>query len=238
MFGYHLCIFQQAIASIYNSIEKGKQAMRRDSFHQSTATLKPIAHTGISKIQADLVILKYVAQQLYMTLQQPDSLATTIEPLRYALEDCQQRKQRIVLYKSQELQRSHRLSFVGFVSGTQCALNPGLVDEVLRIDELMVAELVNVAGIFSYSSLEIRPGRWYNLVVFQSGETKAHVKSCHTHAYAVYQLAPQYYEWIRLHNGIMPGGLAQQELVLQSTKYYTFQQGQRHPDMYEITYGH
>lgn len=212
--------------------------MKRDGFHQSTATLNPIAHTGINKIDADLVIFKHIAQRLYMTLQQPDSSITTIEPLRYALEDCQQRKQRIVLYKPQELQRLHRLSFVGFVSGTQRALNPALVDEVARIDELMVAELVNVAGIFSYSSLEIRPGRWYNLVVFQSGETKAHVKSSHTHAYAAYQLAPQYYEWIRLHNGIMPGGLAQQELVLQSTKYYTFQQGQRHPDMYEITYGH
>jgi hypothetical protein len=211
--------------------------MRQNSLQQPTETLDPIVHAGISKTKSDLAILKYIAQQLYMTLQQPDSPAITTQPLRYALEDCQQRKLRIVLYKPQALLSPQRLAFVGFVSGTQPTLAPTLVDEVARIDELMVAELVNIASMFSYSSLEIRPGRWYNLVVFQNAETKTHVKSSHTHSYAAYELAPQYYEWIRLHNGIMPGGLIQQELALQSTKYYTFRQGQPHPDMHEITYG-
>ncbi len=210
--------------------------MHKDNNQHTTATLNSVISRGISKAKPDLVILKYLAQQLYITLQQPDSPAITTEPLRYSLEDCQQRKHRIVLYKPQELLLPHRLSFVGFVSGTQRVLNPNIVNEIERIDELMVTELVNISGIFSYSSLEIRTGRWYNLVVFHNAETKTHLKNCHTHSYAAYQLAPQYYEWIRLHNGIMPGGLAQQELLLQSTKYYTFREDQRHPDMYEITY--
>jgi|ERR1019366_2934925 hypothetical protein len=211
--------------------------MIQNSLQQPTATLDPIVHAGISKTKSDLAIFKYIAQQLYSTLQQPSAPAITTVPLRYALEDCQQRRLRTVLYKPQALLSLRRLSFVGFVSGIQPALNPALVDEVARIDESMVAELVNIAGMFSYSSLEIRPGRWYNLVVFQNAETKTHVKSSHIHAHAAYQLAPQYYEWIRLHNGIMPSGLVQQDLALQSTKYYTFRQGQQQPDMHEITYG-
>lgn len=211
--------------------------MNRINSQQTTATLDSVVPLSVNKLKPDLVILKYMAQQLYITLQQPDSQTTTTEPLLYALEDCHQRKQRISLYKPQELLLPHRLSFVGFVSGRQPALSSSILDEVARIDELMIAELVNIAGIFSYSSLEVRPDRWYNLVVFHDAETKTHLKNSYTHAYAAYQLAPQYYEWIRLHNGIMPDGLAQQKLLLQSTKYYTFLQGQHHPDMYEITYG-
>jgi hypothetical protein len=211
--------------------------MNKDSGQKTTATLDSAAALSVNKVKPDLVILKYMAQQLYITLQQPDSQGITAEPLLYSLEDCHQRKQRISLYKPQELLLSRRLSFVGFVSGRQSALCASILNEVERIDELMVAELVNIAGIFSYSSLEVRPGRWYNLVIFHDAETKVHLKNSHTHTYAAYQLAPQYYAWIRLHNGIMPDGLAQQELLLQSTKYYTFPEGQRHPDMHEITYG-
>jgi hypothetical protein len=210
---------------------------KKDSGQQTTATLDSVVALSVNKVKPDLVILKYMVQQLYITLQQPDSRDTTMEPLLYSLEDCHKRKQRISLYKPQALLHPCRLSFVGFVSGRQPALSASILNEVERIDELMVAELVNISGIFSYSSLEVRPGRWYNLVVFHDAETKVYLKNSHTHSYAAYQLAPQYYEWIRLHNGIMPGGLAQQELLLQSTKYYTFPEGQRHPDMYEITYG-
>ncbi len=210
--------------------------MHKDHSQQTTATLASAANININKVKPDLVVLKYLAQQLYITLQQPDSSAITTEPLRYSLEDCQQRKHRIVLYQPQELLSPHRLSFVGFVSGTQPALNPSITQEIERIDEHMIAELVNISGIFSYSSLEVRSGRWYNLVVFHDAETKAHLKKCPTHTHAAYQLAPQYYAWIRLHNGIMPDGLAHQELLLQSTKYYTFSQGQQQPHMYEVTY--
>ena len=42
------------------------------------------------------------------------------------------------------------------------------------------------------------------------------------------------YEWIRLHSGIMPGGLC--DLVLQKTKRYTFQMISLRPIVRELTY--
>ncbi len=98
-----------------------------------------------------------------------------------------------------------------------------------EVDRKLIAELIGTPGILSYSSLELHTGRWYNLVLFRDATTKEHIKSSKTHKYAAYQLAPRYYEWIRLHNGIMPQGLTQCDLVLQKTKLYTFQGPTIHP---------
>ncbi len=213
--------------------------MSETSSQQLTA-LDSVIGPAVNKVKADCVILTYMAHQLSLTLQQSDvamSPSTMMAPLFSSLQDCQQRTQRIAIYQPQELRVPQCLSFVGFVSGKQATASSFVCNEIERIDELMVAELVTVPGMFSYSSLEVRPGSWYNLVVFSTAETKTHLKKRQIHSYAAYQLAPHYYAWIRLHNGIMPTGLAQQELLVQSTKYYTFQEGKRHPDMYEITYG-
>jgi hypothetical protein len=195
---------------------------------------------AIKKIKLDGIILTSMAHQLSLTLHQSD-VATSPSPATVPwisfLQDCQKRTHRIAIYQPQELLVAQCLSFVGFVSGRRATANSFVGNEIQKIDELMVAELITIPGIFSYSSLEVRPGRWYNLVVFASAETKSHLKKSQAHSYAASQLAPHYYEWIRLHNGIMPTGLAQQELFVQSTKYYTFQEGKRHPDMYEISYG-
>jgi hypothetical protein len=211
-----------------------------ETSYPQLASRDSVIGPAINKVKPDCVVLTYMAHQLSHTLQQSDvaaSPATTVVPLFSSLQDCQKRTHRIAIYQPQELLVPQCLSFVGFVSGKQAAASSSVCNEIERIDELMVAELVSVPGMFSYSSLEVRPGRWYNLVVFASAETKTHLKKSHIHSYAVHQLAPRYYAWIRLHNGIMPTGLAQQELLVQSTKYYTFQEGKRHPDMYEITYG-
>jgi len=215
-------------------VDKEKQTMSETS-SQHLAALDSVIGPAIKKVKPDCVVLTYMAHQLSLTLA-ATSLSTTTAPLFSSLQDCQQRTHRIAIYQAQELLLPQCLSFVGFVSGKRLVADSFVCNEIERIDELMVAELVNIPGIFSYSSLEVRPGRWYNLVVFSTAETKAHLKKSQIHSYAAYQLAPHYYAWIRLHNGMMPTGLAQQELLVQSTKYYTFQEGKRHPDMYEITY--
>jgi len=219
-------------------IDKEKQTMSETSSQRLTA-LDSVIGPAIKKVKPDCVVLTYMAHLLSLTLHQSGaatSPTTTTVPLFSSLQDCQQRTHRIAIYQPQELLLPQCLSFVGFVSGKRLVADSFVYNEIERIDELMIEELVNIPGIFSYSSLEVRPGRWYNLVVFSTAETKAHLKKSQIHSYAAYQLAPHYYAWIRLHNGIMPTGLAQQELFVQSTKYYTFQEGKRHPDMYEITY--
>jgi hypothetical protein len=94
---------------------------------------------------------------------------------------------------------------------------------LLRADALLVKELVSIPGLLCYSSLEFRTGIWYNLVLFTDSHVKTHLKNGATHRYVARQLAPRYYEWIRLHSGMMPDGLSTNTLLVQKTKYYTCQ---------------
>src|SRR5260370_811709 len=65
---------------------------------------------------------------------------------------------------------------------------------------------------------------------------REHVKGSTTHAYAAYQLAPLYYEWVRLHHGILPSELAQGDMQLLGTKYYTFHVRPHKPIIIERSY--
>lgn len=182
------------------------------------------ATTGIINKEArDIVVLKYMAQQIRMVLSTIEQAALAISPLYSSLEVHNQRKQRIVMYDPQTLLQNVSLAFVGFVSGKQKLVDPSIDSELLRADALLVKELVSIPGLLCYSSLEFRAGIWYNLVLFTDPYVKTHLKNGATHRYVACQLAPRYYEWIRLHSGMMPDGLSRNTLLVQKTKYYTCQ---------------
>jgi len=128
------------------------------------------------------------------------------------------------------------MNFVGFISRKQKQLDPSIVDEIHFIDQKLVAELIDHPSVLSYSSLELHTGIWCNLVLLSDNEAKTRFQSTQTHAYAAYQLAPRYYEWIRLHSGIMPDGLAYETMRVQKTRYYTFQPTQHGPSIQELVY--
>ncbi len=90
--------------------------------------------------------------------------------------------------------------------------------------------------LFVNSILELHDGNWCNLVLLNDPEVKIRLKNSETHRYAAYELAPSCYEWIRLHNGIMPAGLAGDDMLLQKTRYYLYQEVERRPTIREITY--
>ncbi len=199
-------------------------------------TLEHPAGLYLKKGKLDLVIFKLMAQRLYLTLHQLDQPAHTLQPLLYTLEERHKRVHRIALYRPLELLAPRPLLFVGFISGKRQPLSQPILDEIHKIDQKLIAEIMDISGILSYSSLELRTGRWYNLVIFTDAETKDELKKSRTHAYAAYHLAPYYYEWIRLHNGVMPGGLVQQDMRLKSTKYYVFPDTQQRPIMHRLEY--
>lgn len=129
----------------------------------------------------------------------------------------------MVIFAPHALLTSENLRFVGFISHRSRTAEQSVIDEIFHADKAMMAGLAHVPGLLSYSSLEVHPGDWYNLVIFRDAGVKLHIKSIEMHSYAAYELSPVYYEWIRLHNGTMPNGLAHLELQLNSTKYYSFQ---------------
>ena len=196
----------------------------------------------VMKRKLDLVILRYMAQKIHVMLHSLDQAptinrgATTSQPFLYYLDERHKRTHRIAIYNPQELLLNNGLPFVGFVSMRRKSLSPFVLDELRILDKRLVAELVNTPGLLSYSSLELHDGNWCNLVLFGNANAKIHVTNNDTHRYAAYEFSPRCYEWIRLHNGIMPAGLAGNEMLLQRTKYYMFQEVHQRPILREVSY--
>jgi hypothetical protein len=97
-------------------------------------------------------------------------------------------------------------------------------------------ELAEHPGLLNYSSLELADGIWYNLVIFAHTEVKSDILGLKTHQFAAYELAPSYYQWIRLHHGVITGKCLSEGLTLYKTKYYTFHTLAQQPTIHIQTY--
>ena len=195
--------------------------MYRDS------SIGTISQVDSSKGTSDLLVLKYMRQRVRLTLSQLEPCASLQRPLVYNFQERHGRFHRIALYQCQELLHRPNLAFVGFISKKQPDINPACVDEIHTIEGMLVPELANNSGMLSYSSLELRTGIWCNLVVMADSGAKQQLLSSKTHAHAAYKLAPHYYEWIRLHNGVMLQGLFRDEMKVVHTRNYTFSKDQK-----------
>jgi hypothetical protein len=210
--------------------------MDKERYLNSSEALDEDSKPGDDENEQDLVLLKYMTQKIYITLYLLDGPIDPSQPLLYYLEEGQKYTHRIAIYGPQELLQSNKLDFVGFISRK---LQPGdsqVIEEIRAVDKKLIVELISTPGLMSYSSLELRDGRWCNLVLFSGAETKMHIRNSELHAYAAYQLSPRYYDWIRLHNGNMPGGLARNEMLLQKTKFYQFNEPHEKPTIRELIY--
>lgn len=190
----------------------------------------------LSKGTSDLLVLKCMRQRVRLTLSQVEPCAAPQRPVVYNLQERHGRIHRIALYNCQELLQRPTLAFVGFISRKQKLFDASIVDEIHATDTQLVAEMVNNPGVLGYSSLQLRTGIWCNLVLMDDSEAKQQVLRTATHAHAAYNLAPRYYEWIRLHSGTMPYGLFHDEMKVVRTRYYAFQHAQQKPIVQEHTY--
>jgi hypothetical protein len=90
-------------------------------------------------------------------------------------------------------------------------------------DEELIQEFPGHPGILSYSSLELGDGDWGNLILLDGDEAREHWRVSERHAHAARELAPRHYTDVRLHQGILPGGVrARGEAILRRTKYYDY----------------
>ena len=188
----------------------------------------------VRKGRLDLVVLQFMAKKMGVTLRALEQSEAAPSPLFYSFKGLRGRQHRMILLAPAELLTPEAMRFVGFVSRRSPTAEQQVIDEIFRADELMLKEITHIPGLLSYSSLELHPGVWYNLVLFRNADVKMHVRSGATHRYAAHQLSPAYYEWIRLHNGTLPGGLVHLEMQLHHTKYYDFSGTQQPPIVREL----
>lgn len=203
---------------------------------QNNQTIDARSTAFLSKSTLDMLILQYMRRRVLLTLNYFKPCTPLQRPIVYNFHERQGRTHRIALYQCQDLLQHSQLAFVGFISRRKEGLDTSILDEIHSVDKVLVEEMVNNPGILSYSSLELRAGVWYNLVVMSDNDAKHQVLRTETHAYAAYQLAPHYYKWIRLHTGVMPYGLTHDLMKIVHTRYYTFQLPQAKPHIREQSY--
>jgi len=112
------------------------------------------------------------------------------------------------------------LNFVGLQNQVQVEMSVELEQELSRLAAILVVELTQMSGLFSYASLHTGSGKWYNLVLINDDQVSSSLKQGVHHQYVAYQLAPQCYKWIRFHCGILLGSLCGNRFEVQRTRYY------------------
>ena len=130
------------------------------------------------------------------------------------------RTHRAILCDVRRLSDGRDLSWVGFFAVKRRDVDPAPL--TVRDDEL-IQEFPGHPGILSYSSLALGDGDWGNLILLDGEEAREHWRVSERHAHATRELAPRHYTDVRLHQGLLPGGVrAGRKPVLRRTKYYDY----------------
>jgi len=142
------------------------------------------------------------------------------EPLVLRLPGAEGRQVRLVFCHQAPLAAHEDLYLVGFFGQVWTHKDRTLINAV---DEDLIHEFTLHPGVLGYCSFELPDGNYANLVLLRPEAARDHWRTSAKHAYAVVELAPEYYACVRLHNGVLPGGLwSSEEPRLVRTKYYDF----------------
>jgi hypothetical protein len=167
----------------------------------------------------DLVTLRYMLEALYQLLLQPVAIPDRPRPLVLYLKEREYHLHRVTLSRPELLLKTSDLTVVGFCGRKRKGVDRGPIE---ALDRALIAEFSQYEELLSYSSLQLKDGNACNLVLFSQPQGIGHWATSPTHARAV-KMSPDYYESVRLHHGLVPGGLTStNRLELLWTKYYDY----------------
>jgi hypothetical protein len=151
------------------------------------------------------------------------SLPPAPRPLVLEGREADGRAHRAVVCDERPLADGGELAWVGFFA----ARHPDRDHTPLTLrDDELIREFPMHPGILSYSSLELADGDWGNLILLDGEEAREHWRTSARHAEAVRELAPWHYTDVRVHQGVLSGGvLAAFAPLLCRTKYYDYRGG-------------
>ena len=116
--------------------------MNKDSYLNSNEALDEDSPPGDEDYEQDIVLLRYMAQRIFITLYLLDKPTDPSQPLLYYLEEGHKYTHRIAIYSPQELLLNNKLDFVGFISRK---LQPGdsqVIEEIRTVDKKLIVELI------------------------------------------------------------------------------------------------
>ena len=137
-----------------------------------------------------------------------------------ALPGVEGRAHRALVCDARRLDDGRDLAWVGFFAVKRRDRDPA---PLTAMDDELIGEFPAHPGVLSYSSLELDGGDWGNLILLDGDAARERWRDGERHAYAARELAPRHYTDVRLHQGVLPGGVgAGREPVLRRTRYYDY----------------
>lgn len=168
----------------------------------------------------DYAILSYLLEDLRGVFA-----TTAVEPRLEAHQPIEWsvhgRKRRIVVCDLNALRSARReMCVVGFFGERHLDRDATPLEEA---NADLVLEFRDYPGILSYSSMELADGNWANLVLHDRPEARERWRASQRHADAATRLSPLFYQTVRIHNGVLPRGVAGRgRILIQRTKYWDF----------------
>lgn len=176
--------------------------------------------TSTAHYERDLTILGYMLEDVRASLGEMAAGKLTVVPFETVEWTVHGLRRRNVVCDPLRLHMRDDVHVVGFFGERNLDQDPHVL-ETANTD--VVAEFRNFPGILSYSSMELTGGNWANLVLHDQPEVRAAWRGSQIHAKAVAELSPVFYRTVRIHNGVLPGGVAAgRNLKIERTKYWDY----------------
>lgn len=169
----------------------------------------------------DIVYTKRLLKKLYVYLAEFKEVET--QPTSVSFLNKKKRNSRIIVYDFKKLLIQKNIFCVVFYGNKRENLSKEDTDTFFNTDWEIAMSMVSSTNILCYASQELSDGNWFNLVLFTKESDKLHVTAKEKHSYAAYTLAPKRFTWVRLHNAIIPNGIADFTMIkFTKSNYYNF----------------
>ena len=182
----------------------------------------PTGHpcADIRHYEADLALLNHLLQELRVLLRQARAGETVLRPYQTISWYEDGLRRRTVMCDPAALLRGTDVLIVGFLGNRRSSDEANAIDE-FEID--VIGEFRQYPGILSYSSTELIPNQWANLVVHQEVGDREDWRHSAVHIEAAEELSPRVYHSVRIHNGRLSGGpISDDSLIVETTKYWDY----------------
>ena len=176
--------------------------------------------TDPARTAGDLAAIDLMLAAVRRALQGKARLLAGPRPLVLALPGAAGRAHRAIVCDPGRLRDGRDLAWVGFFA-TKRRDRDSM--PLATMDDELIEEFPAHPGVLSYSSLELAGGDWGNLILLADDGAREQWRDGPRHAYAVRELAPRHYTDVRLHLGVLPGGVAAGRApVLCRTRYLDY----------------
>jgi hypothetical protein len=180
-------------------------------------TDRPFTHTD--HIATDREVLVHMARQANVVLEK--QLDTLEENETIFIDEPDKRYHRFFVPRSKVLSQAKNIYFVGFFSHKQ---KGAVIGHFGDLDDRLMEQIPTYQGILSYSSMGLPDGDFGNLVLPTDEKIKSKWMHGETHNQAV-ALSPDYYQFVRINNGVLPEGIARPDsLRVTRVKYYDYEE--------------